>query len=103
MEEVQSTGRGEGGVSPSHKDSPKDKDSPLEAMCITPSGEKKTNSGLAHFMVCGNLFEVDSKYNPIKPIGKGAYGIVWCVTTTIGCLVKFEPTSRAVEVFAVVI
>uniref|UniRef100_A0A7S0MYV6 Mitogen-activated protein kinase n=2 Tax=Pyramimonas obovata TaxID=1411642 RepID=A0A7S0MYV6_9CHLO len=76
MDDVQSS-RGEGGesTSPSHKDSPKDKDSPLD-MCITPSGEKKANSNLAHFMVCGNLFEVDSKYNPIKPIGKGAYGIV---------------------------
>ena len=30
-----------------------------------------------HFMVCGNLFEVDAKYAPIKPIGKGAYGVVW--------------------------
>ena len=28
------------------------------------------------FMVCGNLFEVDAKYVPIKPIGKGAYGLV---------------------------
>eukprot|EP00191_Tetraselmis_sp_GSL018_P006474 CAMPEP_0177608022 /NCGR_PEP_ID=MMETSP0419_2-20121207/18239_1 /TAXON_ID=582737 /ORGANISM="Tetraselmis sp., Strain GSL018" /LENGTH=377 /DNA_ID=CAMNT_0019102663 /DNA_START=407 /DNA_END=1540 /DNA_ORIENTATION=- len=29
-----------------------------------------------HFMVCGNLFECPSKYAPIKPIGKGAYGVV---------------------------
>lgn len=26
--------------------------------------------------VCGNMFEVDARYNPVKPIGKGAYGIV---------------------------
>jgi len=31
---------------------------------------------VSHFMVCGNLFEVDAKYAPIKPIGKGAYGVV---------------------------
>lgn len=50
--------------------------SPLE-MCIEPTvGGKKGDSKFAHFMVCGNLFEVDAKYNPIKPIGKGAYGIV---------------------------
>jgi len=29
-----------------------------------------------HFLVCGQLFEVDAKYKPIKPIGKGAYGVV---------------------------
>mmetsp|Transcript_2583 Transcript_2583/g.7327 ORF Transcript_2583/g.7327 Transcript_2583/m.7327 type:complete len:397 (+) Transcript_2583:376-1566(+) len=29
-----------------------------------------------HFMVCGNLFECPAKYTPIKPIGKGAYGVV---------------------------
>ena len=34
---------------------------------------------MSHFMVCGNLFEVQAKYTPIKPIGKGAYGVVWCV------------------------
>jgi hypothetical protein len=31
---------------------------------------------MSHFMVCGNLFEVQAKYTPIKPIGKGAYGVV---------------------------
>jgi len=31
---------------------------------------------LTKFVVCGNLFEVKKKYVPIKPIGKGAYGIV---------------------------
>lgn len=28
------------------------------------------------FLVCGSLFEVPAKYMPIKPIGKGAYGVV---------------------------
>ena len=32
---------------------------------------------LSQFVVCGNLFEVDNRYVPIKPIGKGAYGVVW--------------------------
>lgn len=32
----------------------------------------------AQFIVCGNLFEVDARYVPIKPVGKGAYGVVWC-------------------------
>lgn len=32
------------------------------------------------YNVYGNLFEVASKYAPpIRPIGRGAYGIVWCV------------------------
>ena len=31
---------------------------------------------MSHFMVCGNLFEVQDRYAPIKPIGKGAYGVV---------------------------
>ena len=31
-----------------------------------------------HYNVYGNLFEVSSKYvPPIRPIGRGAYGIVW--------------------------
>ena len=31
---------------------------------------------MSSFMVCGNVFEVQSRYAPIKPIGKGAYGVV---------------------------
>ncbi len=27
--------------------------------------------------VCGSLFECPAKYAPIKPIGRGAYGVVW--------------------------
>ena len=34
------------------------------------------------YNVYGNLFEVASKYAPpIRPIGRGAYGIVWCVAS----------------------
>ena len=28
------------------------------------------------FLVCGALFEVDARWRPVKPIGKGAYGVV---------------------------
>ena len=31
---------------------------------------------MTSFVVCGNVFEVQSRYAPIKPIGKGAYGVV---------------------------
>merc|ERR1712188_304934 len=36
-----------------------------------------------HFLVCGQLFEVDAKYKPIKPIGKGAYGVVCSASNTL--------------------
>lgn len=29
------------------------------------------------FLVCGTRFDVDRKYKLIKPIGTGAYGVVW--------------------------
>lgn len=29
------------------------------------------------FVVCGSVFDVGKDYAPIKPIGKGAYGVVW--------------------------
>eukprot|EP00877_Chromochloris_zofingiensis_P006799 jgi/Chrzof1/2372/Cz11g12200.t1_MAPK4 len=35
------------------------------------------NNEYNQFMVCGGLFECPAKYAPIKPIGKGAYGVVW--------------------------
>ncbi len=36
-----------------------------------------------HFLVCGQLFEVDAKYKPIKPIGKGAYGVVCSASNSL--------------------
>ena len=36
-----------------------------------------------HFIVCGQLFEVDAKYKPIKPIGKGAYGVVCSASNSV--------------------
>merc|ERR1719335_1106836 len=38
--------------------------------------QQDTGKRYNHFLVCGQLFEVDAKYKPIKPIGKGAYGVV---------------------------
>jgi mitogen-activated protein kinase 1/3 len=32
--------------------------------------------GKHHYMLWRSLFEIDTKYIPIKPIGKGAYGVV---------------------------
>ena len=33
------------------------------------------------YNIFGNIFEVTAKYKPpIMPIGKGAYGIVWCTS-----------------------
>lgn len=29
------------------------------------------------FVVCGSVFDVGKEYAPMKPIGKGAYGVVW--------------------------
>ncbi|PIM99791.1 Mitogen-activated protein kinase [Handroanthus impetiginosus] len=29
------------------------------------------------YNVYGNLFEVSRKYIPTRPVGRGAYGIVW--------------------------
>ena len=43
-----------------------------EAEACTASGGEAVH----HFMVCGHLFEVAAHYMPIKPIGKGAYGVV---------------------------
>jgi len=36
----------------------------------------RRESATSKFAVCGTVFEVDAKYAPIKPIGKGAYGVV---------------------------
>lgn len=54
------------------------------AAAASASGDTKikrvlTHGGkYAHYNVYGNLFEVSSKYvPPIRPIGRGAYGIVW--------------------------
>eukprot|EP00218_Dolichomastix_sp_CCMP3274_P006726 CAMPEP_0170144364 /NCGR_PEP_ID=MMETSP0033_2-20121228/13439_1 /TAXON_ID=195969 /ORGANISM="Dolichomastix tenuilepis, Strain CCMP3274" /LENGTH=365 /DNA_ID=CAMNT_0010380859 /DNA_START=114 /DNA_END=1211 /DNA_ORIENTATION=- len=45
-------------------------------------GGGEAPQAIASFAVCGNLFEVDAKYAPIKPIGKGAYGVVCSAKNT---------------------
>ncbi|KAL6747738.1 mitogen-activated protein kinase [Haematococcus lacustris] len=35
-----------------------------------------TNREYNSFLVCGSVFECPAKYLPLKPIGKGAYGVV---------------------------
>ena len=46
------------------------------------------------FAVCGTVFEVDAKYAPIKPIGKGAYGVV--------CSARELETNRKVAIKKIV-
>ena len=46
------------------------------------------------FAVCGTVFEVDAKYAPIKPIGKGAYGVV--------CSAREVETNRKVAIKKIV-
>jgi hypothetical protein len=47
------------------------------------------------YNVYGNLFEVASKYAPpIRPIGRGAYGIVWCVASPFPSPHPLPPESR---------
>lgn len=37
------------------------------------------------YNIFGNIFEVTAKYKPpILPIGKGAYGIVWYLSFSLG-------------------
>mmetsp|Transcript_9382 Transcript_9382/g.30975 ORF Transcript_9382/g.30975 Transcript_9382/m.30975 type:complete len:365 (-) Transcript_9382:138-1232(-) len=38
--------------------------------------------GKHNFVIWRNLFEIDLKYTPIKPIGKGAYGVVCSAKNT---------------------
>ncbi|KAK9813241.1 hypothetical protein WJX72_011309 [[Myrmecia] bisecta] len=50
---------------------------PAEQILVASSLPTAEQSATFHkFMVCGNLFECPAKYKPIKPIGKGAYGVV---------------------------
>lgn len=46
--------------------------SPNEAQQIA-----NTSADHVSFLVCGTRFDVDKKYRLIKPIGHGAYGVVW--------------------------
>ena len=63
-------------------------------MDVEPQAKEEGNEGVTvqqqeggkrynHFLVCGQLFEVDAKYKPIKPIGKGAYGVVCSASNSV--------------------
>jgi hypothetical protein len=41
--------------------------------------KKKVKQKRHHFLVSGTKFVCDSFYAPIKQVGTGAYGVVWCV------------------------
>jgi len=34
-------------------------------------------SSKTEFRVYGETFRIDSRYEPVKALGKGAYGVVW--------------------------
>lgn len=55
-------------------------------------GQRQTVT--SKFAVCGTVFEVDAKYAPIKPIGKGAYGVV--------CSAREVETNRKVAIKKIV-
>lgn len=44
-------------------------------LCTTMEGCERDER--PSFVVCGSVFDVGMDYAPIKPIGKGAYGVVW--------------------------
>jgi len=54
----------------------------------------RRQSATSKFTVCGTVFEVDAKYAPIKPIGKGAYGVV--------CSARDVETNRKVAIKKIV-
>lgn len=37
----------------------------------------KSKGGVHTFMVNSMKFVIDSFYKPLKPLGRGAYGVVW--------------------------
>lgn len=50
----------------------------IEAKAVSIYGGK-----YVQYNILGNLFEVSAKYvPPIQPVGRGAYGIVWSVSSS---------------------
>lgn len=58
------------------------------------SGGEAKKAVTSKFAVCGTVFEVDAKYAPIKPVGKGAYGVV--------CSAREVETNRKVAIKKIV-
>lgn len=48
--------------------------------------DDNSKPGKRTFIVCGTKFEVDAKYKIIKPIGHGAYGVVWYGFVVLWCI-----------------
>lgn len=55
-------------------------------------------AGKHQFMLWRSLFEIDTRYTPIKPIGKGAYGVVCSARNTeTGEKIAIKKISNAFE------
>lgn len=44
---------------------------------------------MSTFKVYGTVFSVGHLYEPIRPLGKGAYGVVWCVAAAARACGRF--------------
>jgi hypothetical protein len=65
------------------------------ALPVDHSQQASTTKQHVSFLVCGTRFDVDRKYKLIKPIGTGAYGVVW--SDSLARRILFMFTSRACE------
>jgi hypothetical protein len=50
---------------------------------MTPEERKKALQGTHSFWVNTCKFTIDRKYSPLKPLGRGAYGVVWYATLSV--------------------
>src|SRR5690349_3321381 len=57
----------------------------------------KQFTGYHSFMVNACKFTVDAKYQPLKPLGRGAYGVVWSARATSDTSMHEGPTSELVS------
>lgn len=57
----------------------------------------KQFTGYHSFMVNACKFTVDAKYQPLKPLGRGAYGVVWWVKEELKLEVKRSEAERRGE------
>lgn len=46
---------------------------------VVKQGEVVPGFGPSRYIICGSEFFLDNKYQPLKCLGAGAYGIVWYV------------------------
>jgi hypothetical protein len=74
--------------------------------CI--SGVSTHDGQYTQYNIFGNSFEVSAKYvPPIRPIGRGAYGIVWCVfilfSSALPCLLLLLFSVVVIVVVVVVL